>query len=104
MAPLAFVAVFGSTSAFVALMSLVLPKTPAETQGAASGLLFTAQQIGLSIGVVITLAVFSALPAGAGEEPLQAYGRAFLVPVVMLVLSLAAILMLTRKAAAGPAG
>lgn len=104
MAPLAFVAVFGSTSAFVALMSLVLSKTPAETQGAASGLLFTAQQIGLPIGVVITLAVFSALPAGAGEEPLQAYGRAFLVPVVMLALSLAAILMLTRKTAAGPAG
>lgn len=104
MAPLAFVAVFGSTSAFVALMSLVLSRTPAETQGAASGLLFTAQQIGLPIGVVITLAVFSALPTGAGVEPLQAYGRAFLVPVVMLVLSLAAILLLTRRAAGDARG
>lgn len=99
MEPLAFVAVFGRTSAFVALMSLVLSRTPAETQGAASGLLFTAQQIGLPTGVVITLAVFASLPAAAVEGSLSGYGRAFLVPVVMLILGLAAILLLTRSGA-----
>ena len=96
MAPMAFVAVFGSTTAFIALMSLALARAPAEAQGAASGLLFTAQQIGLPTGVVITLAVFTALPAGPGEGPLNAYGHGFLAPVLMVAASLAIILLLTR--------
>ncbi|MDQ0466884.1 MFS family permease [Caulobacter ginsengisoli] len=92
-APLAFVAVFGSTTAFMALMSLALARTPAETQGAASGLLFTAQQIGLPAGVVITLAVFSAL---SGAESLAAYGAGFLAPAAMLAAGLAAAVLMTR--------
>jgi MFS family permease len=89
---LAFPAVFGSTSAFVALMGLALNKVPARSQGAASGLLFTAQQIGLPAGVVITLALFALLPGADGA--LAAYGRAYLAPAGIVALGLAALLLL----------
>ncbi len=99
-APLIFVAVFGSTSAFMALMGLALSHVAPQQQGAASGLLFTGQQIGLPAGIVITLAIFQALPRAAGEAPLAAYGRAFLVPALLVGLGLAAALLLARGGAA----
>ena len=94
-APLVFVAVFASTTAFMALMGLALAAVAPEEQGAASGLLFTGQQIGLPAGVAITLAVLQAIPATA-DTPLAAYGRAFLVPATLVALGLAAVYLLAR--------
>eukprot|EP01030_Chromulinospumella_sphaerica_P027528 gene27528-27796_t len=92
---LAFAAVFGSTSAFVALMGLALNRVPAQSQGAASGLLFTAQQIGLPAGVVITLALFALLPGADGA--LAAYGRGYLAPASIVALGLVALVLMTRR-------
>jgi len=96
-APLVFLVVFGSVTGFVALMALALAAIPADEQGAASGLLFTGQQIGLPAGVVITLVVFQAFPISASEGPLAAYGRAFLVPALLVALGLLAVTALTRS-------
>lgn len=96
-APLVFLAVFGSVTAFVALMALALAAVPADQQGAASGLLFTGQQIGLPAGVVMTLLVFQAFPGAAVEAPLAAYGRAFLVPALLVAMGLLAVAALTRS-------
>jgi MFS family permease len=95
-APLVFVAVFASTTAFMALMGLALSGVAAEEQGAASGLMFTGQQIGLPAGVAITLAVLQAFPTAA-DTPLAAYGRAFLVPATLVALALAAVALLARR-------
>jgi hypothetical protein len=80
----------------MALMGLALTHVATQQQGAASGLLFTGQQIGLPAGIVITLAIFQALPRGPGEAALTAYGRAFLVPALLVALGLAAAVLLTR--------
>lgn len=96
-APLAFLAVFGSVTAFVALMALALAVVPADQQGAASGLLFTGQQIGLPAGVVISLVVFQALPNAPADGPLAAYGRAFLAPALLVALGLAAVAIVIRS-------
>jgi len=96
-APLAFLAVFGSVTAFVALMALALAAVPADQQGAASGLLFTGQQIGLPAGVVISLVAFQALPGVPAEGPLAAYGRAFLAPAVLVALGLVAVAVVIRS-------
>jgi MFS family permease len=96
-APLVFLAVFGSVTGFVALMALALAAVPAGEQGAASGLLFTGQQIGLPAGVVITLVVLQAFPNGAADAPLAAYGRAFVVPALLIALALLALVTLTRS-------
>ncbi|MDB5432987.1 MAG: putative major facilitator superfamily transporter [Caulobacter sp.] len=101
-APLIFAAVFGSTTAFMALMGLALARVAPDRQGAATGLIFTGQHIGLPMGVVITLAVLQALPAAAGEGALAAYGRAFLVPAVLVALALAAVTLMTRAAPPNP--
>lgn len=105
-APLIFLAVFGSTTAFMALMSLALSQVPAEDQGAASGLLFTGRQIGMSAGVAIALAVLQAFPAASPEHALSAYGQAFLAPAALAVLALLALVTLARSPAlrAQPAG
>ena len=96
-APLVFLAVFGSVTGFVALMALALAAVPADEQGAAAGLLFTGQQIGLPAGVVITLVVLQARPNGPADGPLAAYGRAFLVPALLIALGLLAVAALTRS-------
>lgn len=101
-APLVFLAVFGSVTAFMALMALALAAVPADQQGAASGLLFTGQQIGLPAGVVVTLAVFEAFPAAATDRALAAYGRAFLVPALLVALSLLAVAVLARSSMGHP--
>ena len=101
-APLIFAAVFGSTTAFMALMGLALARVAPDRQGAATGLIFTGQHIGLPMGVVITLAVLQALPAAGGEGALAAYGRAFLVPAVLVALALAAVTLMTRAAPPNP--
>jgi DHA2 family methylenomycin A resistance protein-like MFS transporter len=100
-APLIFAAVFGSTTAFMALMGLALAKVTADRQGAATGLIFTGQHLGLPLGVVVTLAVLQALPPSAGEGALAAYGRAFLVPAALVALGLIAVTLMTRMIAAG---
>ena len=97
-APLIFAAVFGSTSAFVALAGLALARVAPDQQGAASGFIFTGQQIGLPVGVAVTLAAFQPLSAGAAGGGLAAYGRVFPVPAMLAALGLAAVLFLTRSA------
>lgn len=96
-APLVFLAVFGSVTGFVAIMALALAAVPAGEQGAASGLLFTGQQIGLPAGVVIALVVLQAFPGAVADGPLAAYGRAFVVPALLVALALLALVTLTRS-------
>ena len=95
-APFGFLATFGSTSAFIALMGLAVNDAPPNQQGAASALLFTAQQIGLPIGVTISLAVFTA--AGTAAVGLDAYRAGFLAPAVIAAAGFCLVLLLIRRA------
>ena len=52
---------FGSTTSFMALMAEATEDVPAAQQGAASAILFTAQQIGVPLGVTLALSVLSAV-------------------------------------------
>lgn len=63
---------------------VTLPIAP-ERQGVISALAFTVQQIGISLGAVIILAV-----ASAGKDPLTSYGAAFLTASAIAFLGLCA--------------
>lgn len=95
-APLLFLTVCGTATATVTLMGLAVSEVAFSDQGAASGLVFAAQQIASPIGIVITLAVLQALPPTRAERALAAYGRGFLAPTLMLGLGFLAVVFVTR--------
>jgi predicted MFS family arabinose efflux permease len=63
---------------------VTLPIEP-DRQGVISALAFTCQQVGISLGAVIILAV-----AGAGSDPLTSYNSAFLTASAIAFLGLCA--------------
>ncbi len=99
-APLVFLSVFGGAMAMVALLGMSVADVSDGDQGAATGLIFTGEQIGVPMGIVVALAVLQALPAAGTKAALAAYGRAFLVPVLSVGLGLVAITVLTQGSSA----
>ena len=94
-APFASLSVFGSASAFMALMGLATGQARPEQQGTASALLFTAHQIGLPIGVALALAAFrAAVPAA--HAPLEAHQASFVVATICAAAGFLLTLFLVR--------
>jgi MFS transporter, DHA2 family, methylenomycin A resistance protein len=89
----------GGTTAFMALMADATSDIPAPQQGAASAVLFTAQQIGVPLGATVALSVLG-LAHGAG---LGAFKEAYLVLAALVGAGLALALTTLRPAPASPA-
>ena len=98
-APFAFLSIFGSSSAFMALMGLATGGLKPEQQGTGSALLFTGQQIGLPLGVAVTLAAFKAAIDPSRLTALEPYRAGVLIPVGFAGLSLLVTLLVRRQGA-----
>jgi MFS family permease len=86
----------GSTAAAIPLMALSTGSAPQQSQGVATGVLITFQQIGGALGVSAVLAIMGAQMAG-GVAPDMAFRNAFLAMAATLVVCLLTILLLTRE-------
>jgi MFS family permease len=89
----------GATTAFMALMADATSDIPTAQQGAASAVLFTAQQIGVPLGATVALSVLG-LAGGAG---LAAFKDAYLVLAAVVVVGFVLALLTLRPAPAAPA-
>lgn len=72
---------FGATTAFMALMADATSDIPHAQQGAASAVLFTAQQIGIPLGATIALSVLGVASRGG----LLAFKDAYLVLAALVI-------------------
>ncbi|MBL8552106.1 MAG: MFS transporter [Hyphomonadaceae bacterium] len=81
------VAAGGSVFTIMVLTAEVTLPIEPERQGVISALAFTCQQIGISLGATIALAV-----AAAGDDPLAAYNRAYLTAAAIAFIGLCAAL------------
>jgi hypothetical protein len=100
-APFGFLAIFGSTTGFVSLMGLATNGLRPDQQGTGSALLFTGQQIGLPVGVAVSLAVFKAATDPTTLTSLEPYRMGFVIPAGLAGLSVLLTLIFVR--ARGPA-
>jgi MFS transporter, DHA2 family, methylenomycin A resistance protein len=87
------IAGLGGTLSSVLLMALGTASVAAEKQGVATGVLITCQQIGLALGVSVSLTV---LTAGGGAASMTGFSRSFIADCIMAGAGLLCILMLTR--------
>lgn len=94
------VTAFGATTAFMALMADATSDIPEAQQGAASAVLFTAQQIGIPLGATVALSVLGVTAAGG----LAAFRDAYFVMAAVIFVALAIGLATLRRAPALPAG
>jgi EmrB/QacA subfamily drug resistance transporter len=92
------VTALGATTAFMALMAEAAADIPHGQQGAASAVLFTAQQIGVPLGATVALSVLG-LVAGGG---LNAFRDAYFVLAAMVGLALLLALTTLRPAPVAP--
>jgi hypothetical protein len=83
----------------MALMADATSDIPTAQQGAASAVLFTAQQIGVPLGATVALSVLG-LAGGAG---LAAFKDAYLVLAAVVVVGFVLALLTLRPAPAAPA-
>jgi MFS family permease len=83
---------FGGTMAFMALMADATADIPTDQQGAASAVLFTAQQIGVPLGATVALSVLGL----AGASGLAAFKDAYLVLAALVLTGLGLALTLMR--------
>jgi len=92
------VTAFGATTAFMALMAEGTSDIPHAQQGAASAVLFTAQQIGIPLGATIALSVLGF----AGGHGLGAFKAAYLVVAAIIIGALVIALATLRPVHASP--
>jgi MFS family permease len=85
----------GQTAANNTLMALSTRAVPELSQGLATGVLMTCQQIGLAIGVSVGLTVLN-LGVLAGLPSTKAFERSFISGVLMSVLCIMLVVSLTR--------
>jgi MFS family permease len=93
------VTALGATTAFMALMADATADIPPAQQGAASAVLFTAQQIGVPLGAAIALSVLGLAGPAAG---LAAFRGAYLVLTALVGGALALALLTLRPAPVTP--
>jgi hypothetical protein len=93
------VTALGSTTSFMALMAEASADIPFEQQGAASAVLFTAQQIGVPLGASISLSVLGL----AGGSGLAAFKDGYLVLAAMIGVALALALTVLKPTPVAPA-
>jgi EmrB/QacA subfamily drug resistance transporter len=85
---------FGSTTSFMALMAEATADIPEAQQGAASAVLFTAQQIGVPLGVTAALSVIG---AAGGEMSMSVFRDGYLAMAIVIGLALAGSLLALRR-------
>jgi DHA2 family methylenomycin A resistance protein-like MFS transporter len=95
------IAGLGGTLSAVLLLALGTAAVPAPKQGVATGVLITCQQIGLALGVSVSLTVLSA-GAGGGAVTMTAFRHSFLAVSVMAGAGLICMLAFTRRRAVEP--
>lgn len=95
------IAGLGGTLSSVLLMAFGTAAVAAPKQGVATGVLITCQQIGLALGVSVSLTVLSA-SAGGGALTLAAFRHSFLATSIMAAAGLICILTFTRRLAKRP--
>lgn len=89
------IAGWGGTLASVLLMALGTANVAAEMQGVATGVLITCQQIGLALGVSVSLTVLSASASG-GAPSMAGFSHGFLAASIMAGAGLLCLLTFTR--------
>ena len=94
------VCALGSTTSFMGLMGEATGDVPAEQQGVASAVLFTAQQIGVPLGAALVLAVLA--HGGEGLDPFRAGYLAAAGVVALGMLAALVLLRPTRAVLAAP--
>jgi MFS family permease len=92
------IAGLGGTLSAVLLMALGTAAVAAPRQGVATGVLITCQQIGLALGVSVSLTVLSA-SAGGGALTMTAFRHSFLAISIMAGSGLICMLAFTRRLA-----
>jgi EmrB/QacA subfamily drug resistance transporter len=90
------VTAFGATTAFMALMADATSDIPHSQQGAASAVLFTAQQIGVPLGATVALSVLGF----AGTSGLGGFKDGYLVLAGMVTAALVIAVVTLRPVAA----
>jgi MFS family permease len=89
---------FGATTAFMAMMAEATADIPHHQQGAASAVLFTAQQIGIPLGATLALSVLG-LARGGG---LAAFRDGYLILAAVVFAALTIGLFTLRRAPPAP--
>jgi predicted MFS family arabinose efflux permease len=92
------VTALGATTAFMALMAEGAADIPHSQQGAASAVLFTAQQIGVPLGATVALSVLGLAAAGG----LTAFRDAYFVLAAMVAFALLLAVTTLRPSPARP--
>jgi MFS family permease len=93
------VTALGATTSFMALMADATSDIPPAQQGAASAVLFTAQQIGVPLGAAVALSVLGLAGPTAG---LAAFRGGYLVLTALVAGALALALLTLRSAPVAP--
>jgi DHA2 family methylenomycin A resistance protein-like MFS transporter len=94
---------FGSTTSFMALMAEATADVPATQQGAASAILFTAQQIGVPLGATVALSVLGAAGAASSGLGMHPFRDGYLAVAAIIGLGLAISLLALRRTPPAPA-
>jgi len=95
------IAGLGGTLSAILLMALGTAAVAAPKQGVATGVLITCQQIGLALGVSVSLTVLSAGAAGAAPT-MASFRHSFLATSIMAAAGLICMLAFTRRLAKRP--